>query len=166
MAKQPKVNPPVTQREKLFDKLTIATLLAMLVVAAIYYPQLPQEIPIHFNGKGEPDGFGNKMTLWLVPLIGLGVSLPMFYLYKIPHTYNYMTKITPENAAYEYQRAREMLRMTNFSMALVFFVVTTMICYSAMNGNAGSGPWLIIVILILAFAPMIWYFASAKPKTK
>ena len=43
------------------------------IYAAYLYPSLPEIIPIHFNIKGEADGFGGKDSIYLGPII-LGVA--------------------------------------------------------------------------------------------
>ncbi|WP_432410813.1 DUF1648 domain-containing protein [Rasiella sp. SM2506] len=57
-------------------------ILALLVVSflfpALYYAQLPEEIPIHFNAIGEADGFGKKSTIWLLPILNVVNVLIIF----------------------------------------------------------------------------------------
>lgn len=48
--------------------------------AAFIYSSLPATIPIHFNYKGEADGFGGKDSIFLGPGILGGVSLFTFFL--------------------------------------------------------------------------------------
>lgn len=48
--------------------------------AAFIYSSLPATIPIHFNYKGEADGFGGKDSIFLGPGILGAVSLFTFFL--------------------------------------------------------------------------------------
>ncbi len=43
---------------------------APFVYLAIIYGDLPEQIPIHYNLKGEVDGWGHKRTLWVLPIVG------------------------------------------------------------------------------------------------
>ena len=66
-------------------------ILTMIVVATVFYNQLPETIPIHWNIQGEPDDFASKTwAAWLMPSIGL-ICLFLFpLLAKIdPHFKNY-----------------------------------------------------------------------------
>lgn len=46
--------------------------LLMLIAGIIFYPQLPDQIPIHWNLAGVADGFGPKIwALWLMPVLSL-----------------------------------------------------------------------------------------------
>lgn len=62
------------------------------------YPLLPEEIPIHFNGIGEADGFGSKTTIFLTPIIATFLVVLLSVLERNPENFNYTVKITKENA--------------------------------------------------------------------
>ncbi|MFM7671945.1 MAG: SdpI family protein [Bacteroidota bacterium] len=47
-------------------------LLLPFAYAAYLYPNAPERVPIHFNLNGEPDGWGNRSSLFIGPLI-LGI---------------------------------------------------------------------------------------------
>ncbi len=51
------------------------------IASLVFYAQLPDRIPIHWNIQGKVDGWGPKSTVWLMPgvmvgLIGLFALLP------------------------------------------------------------------------------------------
>lgn len=162
--KFPNLKPPVTSREKLLDKVVIAMWVLILGLLFYYYPQLPDEVPTHFNGKGAPDAWGPKIKIWILLLMGLGMSVLLFFIYKIPHLYNYTTKITAENASYEYQRVREIMRWINCSMTLVFGISILESCLVAFGRTLGLGMWTVPLILVVSVLPLILYFT--KPKRK
>jgi uncharacterized membrane protein len=58
----------------------IAILIVGLSLAAVVWisPALPEEIPTHWNIKGEVDGYGGKWTLFMLP-IGMAGLLVLFY---------------------------------------------------------------------------------------
>src|SRR3954470_3648446 len=46
----------------------------MIVFTAIVYPQLPDVIPLHWNSRGDIDGYGPRMqAALLLPVISLGL---------------------------------------------------------------------------------------------
>ena len=58
--------------------LAIVTLVLGLAHIAYYYPKLPDEVAIHFNGRGEADGFGSKQFhSWMMAGLQMGL-LAMF----------------------------------------------------------------------------------------
>lgn len=48
----------------------LAAIAAPFVYLASIYGGLPTEIPIHFDWRGSPDGWGSKTLLWILPLLG------------------------------------------------------------------------------------------------
>ncbi len=49
--------------------------LVALILSAIAYPRLPEQIPIHFNAQGIPDNYGSPLTIFLLPAIILLVNV-------------------------------------------------------------------------------------------
>ena len=58
----------------------IAVLLIMVttVATAWLYSSLPEQIPTHWNIRGEVDGYGGKWTLFIFPALMVGM-LALFY---------------------------------------------------------------------------------------
>ncbi|RLG27305.1 hypothetical protein DRO03_12195 [Methanosarcinales archaeon] len=64
-----------------YIRLAFVNLLLVVACWAIvfyYYPMLPEKIPTHFSFHGLPDEWGNKSTIFEVPLIQTGVFLFLF----------------------------------------------------------------------------------------
>lgn len=51
-------------------KLFLIPLLSLLI-AAIAYPQLPEQIPIHFDFSGTPDNYSGKLFIFVTPALSL-----------------------------------------------------------------------------------------------
>lgn len=83
--------------------------LALLIPVGLlvyYYPELPERLPVHWNAKGEPDGWARKsfLTVFLLPI--LGVYMQVVFL-SIKHGV-LQTKLTlPAEHAEEYLRLKE-----------------------------------------------------------
>lgn len=59
-------------RVPLFVSLFLAAV--ALLLSAWLYPSLPEQIPTHWNMRGEIDGFGPKQVMaWALPLIAIGI---------------------------------------------------------------------------------------------
>jgi uncharacterized membrane protein len=85
-------------------------LLCLLLIAAAsaatvwYWPQLPEQVPTHWNYAGQVDGHSRRATLWLLgpglmaAMLALGVALPWlsparFDLRRSGPTYAYMITV-------------------------------------------------------------------------
>ncbi|HZV13347.1 MAG TPA: SdpI family protein [Candidatus Kapabacteria bacterium] len=109
------------------------------IYAAFVWNSLPDKIPIHWDAKGEPNGYGSKLFGGLlVPGIGIALYLLLLVLPKIdPRKKNY------ESFAGTYRNIR--LALSLFMMIFYFFSIQTAL------GNA-SPKWINVVgFTFLAF---------------
>jgi uncharacterized membrane protein YidH (DUF202 family) len=53
----------------------LGALLAIFGVVSVDWKNLPDRVPRHFNWLGNPDGWGGKNGLLLLPLIALGIYI-------------------------------------------------------------------------------------------
>ncbi len=116
-------------RRWLWLYVSCLAVVALLVDVAWYYPQLPQQVPLHFGAAGQPDNWGTKQELvgWLlaavvivvtllVPAVGLIKVLPAS-LINLPHRDYWLA---PEREA---TTRRELLhRMGWFACATIVFL--------------------------------------------
>lgn len=150
-----------------FFDVIIETLGGILIILLVAYPiyhyaNLPEEIPIHFNASGNPDGFSSKRDIWIMPFLGLAVYVGLVILNRYPHVFNYPTEITAENAERQYKLATTLLRMVNFSIALIFFYITYHSVQSAISGQGGLGIMFMPIVLLGTIGPLIWYLIKAS----
>lgn len=145
--------------------LALAGLLALLILPAMYYGSLPDTIPHHFNGAGEADGFGSKSYIWALPGIGLAMYVFLTYIGRSPHRFNYMVKITEQNAVTQYRLALRLTRLVKFGVMALFVYITWAIVKGAESGKAALNPWLLFIILGTNIGVIGWYMtASARNK--
>lgn len=154
MKDRPVINIPKTAIEKGLNILSVVLLGFMFLQVIFYWSELPEQIPIHFNAIGEVDDWGGKGTLFLLPIIGtIVIYLPLFFLSRYPHVYNYPVKLTQENASKLYLIARRMLVMMNFEIIL-FFAVTEWEMIRIALGKDGFGIWPLPIFLFVLFGTM------------
>lgn len=66
---------PTSTVERLLDVLAIIGLVATWGLVLWYWPQLPGQVPSHFNLVGVPDAYDSPRTLLMVMAVQLGLSL-------------------------------------------------------------------------------------------
>ena len=54
----------------------------------INYDNIPEVIPTHINFKGEIDGYGNKIQLWIISIVNLFLILIIYLVAKFPQYWN------------------------------------------------------------------------------
>jgi len=146
--KRPVIKIEPSDRDQQIDFLTLIITLFLITLPCFFILQLPDTIPMHFDFKGNIDRYGSKHFIWILPIIGLVTHLSLKHLLKFPHTYNYITPVTEDNAERLYRSGQSIIRYTLLFTQIVFLLITIAIIYSAMNtGKNILGPWFTISIL-------------------
>ncbi|MFQ5447690.1 MAG: DUF1648 domain-containing protein [Saprospiraceae bacterium] len=166
MAKEqrPEIKLEFQSFDLILEGLALMGTIALVVLPLIHLHQLPDEIPTHFNASGTPDGYGSKMTLWLLPLIGIGQYVLLTFIARYPQSYNYPVKITGENAVRQYLIAVRMIRMLKAIIAVIFTFITYKMIATALGETEGLGSYFIVVFLVAVFGPIGYYFVRAGRK--
>ena len=154
---RPKIHLEKEPRDRQLDRLALLLVILAVIVPLLTYERLPETIPIHFNARGEPDGFGPKMIIWFLPALGGALYLGMTGLNHYPETFNYTVPITGENAEEQYRNATRMLRWVNAMIQAVFAFLVIAIVMVALGYWQGLGRWFLPVFLV-AFLGVIGYF--------
>ncbi len=167
MKNQPKYKPEPTAFDVRLEWAGYILLLTSWIFAIWVYAESPEQIATHFNAKGQPDGFGNKITVLLLPLFSTFTFAGMTLINQYPHTFNYPAKITPENMEQHYRAAMRLIRWLKVSIVLVFLLIAyAMYLSSRQNEAANMLAWIMPVILLITFLPLIFYFLSLPKKSK
>lgn len=82
------------------DVFSIAGVVIIWVFTGLQWKKLPSIIPVHFDLQGNPDNFGSKYFIFLLPFVGTVLYFTLGFPVKEIH--NYPVKITQENKAIQY----------------------------------------------------------------
>jgi uncharacterized membrane protein len=141
--------------------LAFLFLLIQIVIPIVYYNQLPETIPTHFNGAGQPDGFGSRSTLWILPVTSLFMYLLMTVVESFPQIYNYPVEITPENAVVQYRIATRLIRILKTIILMIFSFITYQTIKTATGAASGLGKAFLPIFLLLTFGVIIVYIVHS-----
>ena len=131
------------RRELFLIVLTIIPIIYLL----INWSRLPDQVPIHFDSGGEPNGFGSKLIYIFMPI---GVYLLMLVLpYIDPRKSNY------EIFGSTYFKLRAIL-------CLFFGIIDTIIVYNTLHGIEKMGLLLPISVFLL-FTLLGNYMGNFRP---
>lgn len=165
MEERPRIKIELTITDKVFEVLGWFAVLAIWIITIASYSGLPNTIPIHYNGAGQVDGFGEKESILILPLMATITFVVLTILNKFPHIFNYLNKITKENALEQYTNGTRMIRYLKFVIVIVFGLIEFKIIQNATEHTSGLGVWFLPLTLGLIFIPMI-YFMVKQFKTK
>lgn len=161
--KRPRIKVPFETVDVIIEFISITLLILMWVYCIVNYMELPDTIATHFNGAGEPDGYGSKQTVWVIPIIATVMYIGLFILNKYPHMHNYMVNITEENALKNYKFSTRIVRVVNFLCVLLMTYITYMIVESAFGKQFNLGTWFVpVVIGVSIILPIIIFVYMRK----
>ncbi|MCA0756828.1 DUF1648 domain-containing protein [Paenibacillus sp. N4] len=160
MEKRPILAVPRTALERWHDAAAIVILLLSIVYFGWKWPGLPATVAIHFNAKGDPDGWGSKATLLLLPALTLFLYAGLTSLRQIPHHFNYLKPITEQNALYQYRTAIHMLSWLKLEIVLLFSYMQWAFIRNAEGLASGIGIWLVPAALAAVFGTLIIYIVK------
>lgn len=132
-----------------------------LIVVISQFSQLPEEVPSHYNFKGEVDSWANKWFIFFLPTIGIALWLFMLLFEKRPEFIN-MPNFKKD--ASEEQRIN-MSRMANLvkNELLIFMSwMTVQSVYVSINGITSTGMWDLAVFIVILFSTIAYYSSKNK----
>lgn len=166
MSERPKLKLELTTFDKTLEILGWTSILAIWVLTITNYTNLPDTIPIHYNGAGQADGFGGKAAILTLPLIATVLFVGMTILNKFPHIFNYPTNITQDNALRQYTNATRMIRYLKFIIVIIFGLIAFKTIQNANGQAVGLGIWFLPLTLGLIFIPLTYFVVKSFKATK
>ncbi|MFK7935909.1 MAG: DUF1648 domain-containing protein [Saprospiraceae bacterium] len=154
---RPEIKLDQTAIDKFTDKFSFASLLILLVLPAMAYADLPDQIPIHFNFKGEADNYGSKIMIWLLPVIGTAIYALLNWLSKHPEKYNYPVELHEGNAHFQYQNSVRMMCVMNAVLTMTFAYLVYLTIQMAQGNRTDLGTWTLPILMGLILVP-VGYF--------
>lgn len=170
---RPKITLTKTNTQRFIEIAIFVCVAFCFLYPALYYSSLPDQVPMHFNYKGEVDRYGSKDSVWGLAIIGALTAFGLYKLSQHPHIFNYPVKITKDNAEKFYKDSVKMLSYVNLLIAILFATICYQVVNIALNNDNQFGQWseyLIYFILgLLTIGPLVWVivniFTSSDKKT-
>lgn len=160
--KRPKITIPQNSTDLWIDRFSFLLFFIIWLSVFVYYPDLPDEIPTHFNGRGQADAFGSKQSIWVLMGVFSSIFIGIYILNKYPHLHNYTVKITEENALKNYRFSTRVLRVVNFLNLLVLaYILKTMLTPYEKQSTAFGG-WFLPTVMIGTLVLIIYIFVKAN----
>jgi len=154
-----------------------------VLYVVITYDQLPARVATHFNFRGIPDGYGSKLSITMLPIIGvltvLGMILLNIFFIMRPDDPKKVFNLDPKQlAALGNEKLEEMRIFMARAMYLITLLVTIMLSYGswgsvrvALGLQSGLGIWmmvlagaLIVVSLYMTIKSIGWSFTKPTKK--
>jgi uncharacterized membrane protein len=123
---------------KKYHLLFVLVLIALPFAYALYlYPSLPSRIPIHFNLKGEADGWGSRESIFLSPAIMGLTSLFVYFIFAN------IKKIDPMRYA---DANADNYAAVGLGVVLFLSILSLSILYGTINESLRDGRFVFLLI--------------------
>lgn len=161
---RPKLKLPLSNFEIVIELVCIVMLTALFAGLFRVYPNLSDSVPTHFNAKGEVDSFGGKNSVFIAPLVALGIYLLLTLINRYPNLFNYPVKITQENAVLQYRLAKNYIAFVKLSVVLIFVIIAWNVVYLSLDKSKVllQGTSFLIFLTLLLVLPFGYYIVQAK----
>lgn len=167
MSERPKIKIEKSITSKIIELTTFLLIIATVVLLDFYYNQLPGKVEINFNWLSKDEnGFGTKDLLWISPLICGIICLALYKLNNYPWVFNYPVEITNENAKENYKNSTRMIRVINFIISLLCFLITLSSVLSGLGRTFTLGKYLFPLFPVLLIGIPIAYMIQINLSKK
>ncbi|NOU92669.1 DUF1648 domain-containing protein [Paenibacillus sp. LMG 31456] len=161
---RPILSIPKTNIEVLHEVISIAVILTSIIYLCLEWSKLPAQVPIHFNVSGEVNGWGGKGTLFLLPILSIVVYIGLTILSRYPHSFNYLSEITEENAQRQYTNARLLVSWLKVEIISLFGFLSWKLTDIAEKKVNDAGIFLYVLLGIIVFTTIFYIYRTIKLK--
>lgn len=165
MKERPKIEIQLTTSDKILEASGYVLLVAFWIMNILSFNQLPEAIPIHFNGLGEVDQTGSKLSIFALPVIGTLVFTLLTIFNQHPENFNYGVEINEENAEKQYRNSTKMVRLLKLIVLFIFMLIDYFTIQTSVGNSAGLGKWFLPCVVALILIP-IGYFSFKSYRLK
>lgn len=165
MEARPKIKLNLSQLDHRLELAAKVFLVVMWCLTIYTFLKLPEIIPVHFNASGQADSYGNKLTLLFLPILATIIYFGLTQLNKYPHIFNYMTKITTDNAQRQYGIATRMMRFLKLAILIIFSLIILFTYLTTIGVSNGLGIWFLPLTFTLLLVPTIFSISQSLKKT-
>ncbi|MBM7602764.1 putative membrane protein [Metabacillus crassostreae] len=142
----------------LLSFISVGILVYHLINLFLFWPDIPDRIAIHFT-NGEPDNWGSKFFVLIMPIIGLLLWWLIGLFTKHPEKLNYIN-LTEKNREKQYNMSKKMMIFIQHLVLIISILANeSFIRYSVgiENSVLNFFPLILTAIMLLAvFYNLIW----------
>jgi uncharacterized membrane protein len=153
---RPVISVEPSKSDRFISAVTWILLIVLWILPIVFYQDLPEQIPSHFNASGNVDDLGGKNTLFLLGAIATLMAIILTILNRHPHKFNYLVNITTDNAAFQYRNAMRMVRLVRLSIVLVFLMIVIFILLMSTGSIRDPGPGPLVLLVLLVQLPVFY----------
>ncbi|MGM0843698.1 MAG: DUF1648 domain-containing protein [Bacillota bacterium] len=145
----------IAEWPKMFSYFSFIALLLNLMHVIMVWTEIPSSISIHFI-NGEPDRWGSKLFLLIMPLVGLLLWWLLGKLAKHPEKFNYIN-LTDKNREKQYKMTGKVMVLIQ-NLSLLAFVLANEEFLRNAAGSNSSNIFLVLSIVSMGIIPLAFFY--------
>lgn len=156
-----------TRTDIIVEYVSLLMLIAIWGLVIKNYASLPEFIPIHYNMAGKVDRFGDRNTIFALPILTTILYIGLTLLHLFPKQLKYQASMTIAKKQLLLITAMRMIRYLKLIVVLLFgYNLHETIQYSNRLTN-GLGVWFLPLTIIVMCLPTIYFiFMAMKLSSK
>ena len=153
---------PQTLPEWMLELGAAAALLSQFLIVLAAWPEIPDQVPRHFDASGQADAWGAKATLLLLPAVNLVVFAMMTVVSRFPHISSLPIKVTAVNARRVYRLVRFQTIWLKAIIALVLAYMSWRTIEQARGGAQGLGIGFLPLTTLAVGSAVAWFYFELR----
>lgn len=162
--KKEQINIQLDTIDWIFEILGLFSILFLIFLPLFYFSSLPETIPTHFGWEGNPNDYGEKMMIWILPIIGVILYVSMIFLNQFIKTYYDPRAASIKEAEYQAMQSSKLIRILNSLISAAFAYITWISIQVALQQSEGLGGLFIPAFISLVFAVVIYFLFKLTKK--
>lgn len=158
----PKIQLTKTKNERYLELASYVLIAFQIIYISSNYSSLPETVPTHLDLNGKVNRFDDKSFIWTMPILGFAVTFVLFWLNKFPHWFNYIHKVTEDNAEKTYRYTSNFIRLLVLAINILCVVISYNIVNMSINNEVEFGTTSKLLMygcfLFLTIAPIVYIF--------
>ena len=123
----------------------------------IHWNDLPDQLPMHFNAKGKADKYGERSSIFILPILGAILVGLLYWITK-------QLKIDPHRQGAktpaQLEITKNLIQHLAIVIALLFGSISYMIMRIGIGKSEGLGKWFLLMTLVSTFTPLSIYWVK------
>lgn len=145
-----------------YDLVAASGFLFQILLITRAWANLPSSIPVHYGFSGQPDAWGEKTELLVLPVVSLLLYVGLTWLARYPHKLSYPWTITEGNAERLYRLAKSSVGAVQCLLVWLFTAISWQTIRVAMGQASGLGRAFIAAIIGITGITIVVYVLLAR----
>lgn len=142
--------------DNIIELVSIVVLLITVVIPIIFYSNISEEVPIHYNIHGEPDAYADKFMVFIITALAIVTYVVFSILQRKLQIFNFPIPVTDQNREALYTLGLKLIiRIKLLIMVSFLYANVTSACF--LDGYEDIVSWIFYSILALITIIPIYY---------